>query len=99
MNILSFDFGIIDGDIISIYNNGKLIVNRYTLNEKFRVFKIPLIIGFNRIDIVAEDEGELRPNTGHFSVFDDNKQTVISDRWRLAAGAKVTALVIRDKKE
>ena len=99
MNVLCYDFGLVDGDIISIYNNGKLLISRYTLNSKFRVFKIPLVVGFNKIEIIAEDEGEFRPNTGHFSIFDDNKQAVISDMWQLAAGAKVTALVIREKKQ
>lgn len=99
INILCYDFGLVDGDIISIYKNGKLIIDRHVLNKEMKVFKIPLTIGFNRIDIVAKDEGQLRPNTGHFSVFDNKDNTVISDFWNLAKGAKVTALIIRDKKQ
>ncbi len=97
INIMSSDFGSIDGDVISIYKNGKLIIDRYTLDSKLRTFKIPLSIGFNRIDIIADDEGSLRPNTGHFKIYDDFKHTFKSDLWFLAKGAKVTAMIIRDK--
>jgi len=97
INIMSSDFGSIDGDVISIYKNGKLIIDRYTLDSNLRTFKIPLSIGFNRIDIVADDEGSLRPNTGHFKIYDDLKNTFKSDLWFLAKGAKVTAMIIRDK--
>ncbi len=97
INIMSSDFGTVDGDVISIYKNGKLIIDRYTLNSRSKTFKIPLSIGFNRIDIIAIDEGELRPNTGHFIIYDDFKHTFKSDLWFLAKGAKVTAMIIRDK--
>mgnify|MGYP000325725269 CR=1 FL=1 len=97
INITSSDFGTIDGDVVSIYKNGKLIIDRYILNSKLKTFKIPLSIGFNRIDIVADDEGTLRPNTGHFIIYDDFKHTFKSDLWFLAKGAKVTAMIIRDK--
>lgn len=99
INILCYDFGLIDGDVVSIYRNGELLISRYTLDRSYKIFKIPLKVGFNRIDIVADDEGIYRPNTGHFSVFDDSKETVISDFWQLAKGAKVTAMIIRDKKK
>lgn len=97
INIVSSDFGSIDGDVISIYKNGKLIIDRYTLNSRLKTFKIPLSIGFNRIDIIADDEGSLRPNTGRFRIYDDFKNTFKSDFWFLAKGAKVTAMIIRDK--
>ncbi len=97
INILSYDFGAIDGDIITIYINGIPVITEYTLDNTFKVFKIPLAIGFNRIDIVAVDEGEFRPNTGRFNIFDDFNATVSSDYWSLAKGAKVTAMIIREK--
>ncbi|NVK52812.1 MAG: hypothetical protein HWD85_07735 [Flavobacteriaceae bacterium] len=97
INILCYDFGIVDGDVVTIYKNGVAIVKNYVLDSKYRVFKIPLTIGFNRIDIVAVHEGRLRPNTANFSVYDDKNKVVTSDFWHLAKGAKVTAMIIRDK--
>lgn len=97
INILSSDFGTVDGDVVSIYLNGVLIVNKYTLTGRPKNFNIPLKEGFNKIEIVATDEGRLRPNTGNFKIFDDLKQTFISDLWFLAKGAKVIAMIIKEK--
>lgn len=97
INILSSDFGFIDGDVISIHKNGVLIVDNYILTAKIKTFKIPLTEGFNKIEITAMDEGEFRPNTGHFVIYDDLKQTFISDLWYLAKGAKVYAMIIKEK--
>ncbi|MBL4644213.1 MAG: hypothetical protein JKY44_11560 [Flavobacteriaceae bacterium] len=97
INILSSDFGFIDGDVISIHKNGVLIVDNYILTAKIKIFKIPLTEGFNKIEITAMDEGEFRPNTGHFVIYDDLKQTFISDLWYLAKGAKVYAMIIKEK--
>ena len=97
INILSSDFGTVDGDVVSIYLNGNLIVDRYTLEGRPKNFSIPLKEGFNKIEIVATDEGRLRPNTGNFKIYDDLKQTFISDLWFLAKGAKVIAMVIKEK--
>jgi hypothetical protein len=96
INIKSSDFGTVDGDIVSIYINDKLIVDKYVLKAQVKNFKIPLSKGFNKIEIVAIDEGNLRPNTGNFVLFDDLKQTFISDLWYLAKGAKVYAMIIRE---
>ena len=95
--ITSFDFGMYDGDIISITINNKKIIDRYTLTHQKKTFVIPINEGFNRLEILAEDEGQLRPNTGAFTVIDDFNQIVISDLWSLAKGAKVIALVYRKK--
>ena len=51
----------------------------------------------NRLEIIAEEEGSLRPNTGAFKVIDDANRIVIDDLWSLAKGAKVIAIVYREK--
>ena len=94
--VRSSDFGQIDGDVVSIYKNGNIIVDSYMLTATVKTFKIRLTKGFNNIEIIATDEGKLRPNTGHFILFDDLKQTFISDLWHLAKGAKVYAMIIRE---
>lgn len=95
--VSSFDFGMFDGDIVSISINGKKIVNRFTLTHQKKDFLIPLDFGFNRLEIIAEEEGSLRPNTGAFKVIDDANRIVIDDLWSLAKGAKVIAIVYREK--
>ncbi len=97
INIKSLDYGMYDGDVVSIYKNGILMVDNYTLKSHTKTFKIPLDIGFNQIEILAIDEGKYRPNTGSFTFYDDFGDVVKSDYWALAKGAKVKALIIRNK--
>lgn len=100
LNIFAFDYGYyIDGDVISIYVNGDLVVENYTLGLKLKKFTIPLEIGFNKIEIVATHEGKYSPNTGSFTFLDDFDAKVSSDNWALAKGAKVIAMVIREEEE
>ncbi|REH43943.1 hypothetical protein C7448_11250 [Tenacibaculum gallaicum] len=99
ININAIDFGQVDGDIITVFNNGVPIIKNYYLKHSLKKFKIPLELGFNKIEILAVDEGSLRPNTGAFTIYDDFDEVVISDLWQLARGAKVIALVIREKEQ
>jgi hypothetical protein len=60
-----FDNGEIDSDIVSVYYNGKLIVNHLTLNETAITFTIEAS-GADRhheFILIAENEGSIPPNT------------------------------------
>lgn len=98
INLFAFDFGKIDGDVITILKNNKPIFENISLLEsgKLDIINIPLDLGFNKIEILAVNEGKLRPNTGAFTLFDDFKEEVFSDTWALAKGAKVIAHIIRE---
>lgn len=97
MYLYTFDFGQYDGDKISVLNNGKVIRENILLLPRTQInqITIPLVIGFNVIEILAIDEGRLRPNTGAFNLQDEKGEEVFSDTWGLAKGAKVIAHVIR----
>ncbi|CAL2084496.1 hypothetical protein [Tenacibaculum sp. 190524A02b] len=99
IHINAIDFGRIDGDVISIYKNGIPVFENYTLKRDLKNFSIPLSLGFNKIEIIAINEGDLRPNTGAFTIYDDYKDIVSSDMWNLAKGAKVIAMIIREKEK
>lgn len=96
----AFDFGRIDGDQVTVLKNGKPFIIKFTLfsRQKTKTIVIPLDEGFNLIEILAIDEGNYRPNTGAFTLFDDKHKEVFSDLWALAKGAKVIAHIIREKK-
>lgn len=96
INIICYDHGIQDGDKINVILNNKIVLQDYTLKNNAEVFTFPLIKGFNTLEIKAIHEGDYRPNTGGFKVFDDNRKTVISNNWGLAKGARVLALIIRE---
>lgn len=58
------DNGIVDGDTISIFYNGQLIVPKLGLKEKPHIIRIPLFPGYpNRLVIYAESLGVYPPNT------------------------------------
>ena len=58
------DNGIVDGDTISIFYNGQLIVQKLGLKEKPFIIKIPIFQGYpNRLVIYAESLGTFPPNT------------------------------------
>lgn len=96
----AFDFGRIDGDQVTVLKNGKPYIAKFTLfnRQKTKTIVIPLDEGFNLIEIVAIHEGNYRPNTGAFTLFDDENNEVFSDLWALAKGAKVIGHIIREKK-
>lgn len=98
MIVAHYDFGVFDGDKVSISVNGKRIHNNLLLTPQVKGIKIPLELGINKIEITALNEGRLSPNTGGFSIYDNKNQTVKEGEWILAEGAKVIAIVVRDEK-
>lgn len=97
--ISSYDFGRFDGDKVQISVNGKVQIASMMLLHKIKTVKIPLEEGINKIEVLAINEGDLSPNTGFFAFVDQNKQVIKKDQWMLAKGAKVIAVVVRDKQE
>lgn len=64
VEIRFMDNGIIDGDTISVFYNGQLIVPKLSLKEKPYIVKLPLFPDYpNRLVIHAESLGEFPPNT------------------------------------
>jgi hypothetical protein len=64
VEIRFMDNGIIDGDTISVFYNGQLIVPGLSLKEKPYIVKLPLYPDYpNRLVIHAESLGEFPPNT------------------------------------
>jgi hypothetical protein len=58
------DNGIVDGDTISVFYNGQLIIPKLGLKEKPYIIKIPLFPDYpNRLLIYAESLGGYPPNT------------------------------------
>ena len=77
--------------------NDKEVIPRVLLLERFKTFSIDLIVGFNKIDFVALNQGESGPNTAEVRVFDDEGKLVGSNRWNLATGVKATYIIVKEK--
>jgi hypothetical protein len=69
------DNGIVDGDTISVYYNGQLIVPKLCLKENPYIIKIPLYPGYpNRLVIYAESLGSFPPNTAYVRILYGKKE-------------------------
>lgn len=69
------DNGIVDGDTISLYYNGQLIVQKLGLKEKPFIIKVPIYPGYpNRLVIYAESMGTFPPNTAYVRILYGKKE-------------------------
>ena len=86
-----------DGDLIRIMLNDKEVIPRILLTERFKSVSVDLIMGFNKIDFVALNQGTSGPNTAEVRVFDDEGKLVGANRWNLATGVKATYIIVKEK--
>lgn len=62
------DYASIDGDIVTIYLNGNVVISRLTLTGSYQYFTITVNPGQNVLAVYAENEGSDSPNTCEVSV-------------------------------
>jgi hypothetical protein len=91
------DFGVIDGDLVAIYSNDKIIANQILLDGNFKQVKVNLVSGFNKLDFVALNLGDLGGNTAEIQVYDAQGNLIASDYWYdLAAGFKASIVATKE---
>lgn len=91
-----YDDGDIDGDIVSVYYNGKVVLSNKKLTDK------PITLNLtadndkteNELLIYAENEGDIPPNTALMVVSDGNTRTEV----RITSDAKKNGVVLFTKK-
>jgi hypothetical protein len=91
-----YDDGDIDGDIVSVYYNGKNILSNKKLTEKPLSFNLSADPDKteNELVIYAENEGSIAPNTALMIVTEGNTRTEV----RITADAKKNGVVLFTKK-
>jgi hypothetical protein len=89
------DFQAVDGDMIRVWIDGKVVIDRIVLEGIEKRIYIGLIMGINFIQIEAINEGEFSPNTGEFALIDEEKYTLTAGEWGLSTGFKATFNVER----
>ncbi len=77
--------------------NDKVVISRILLQEHFIALSLNLIVGFNKIDFIALNQGSSGPNTAEVRVFDDQGNLIGSNRWNLATGVKATYIIVKEK--
>ena len=91
------DFGAIDGDLVKVSSNDRIIQPQLFLDSNFKQVKIVLDKGFNKLDFEALNIGSLGGNTAEIQVFDDKGILITNDYWdNLAAGFKASILVTKE---
>lgn len=90
------DFGAIDGDLISVLVNDKIVYSSIFLDGSFQEIELPLVVGFNKIDFLALNEGQSSPNTAEFKVYDDQGILISSNQWNLATGFRATIILVKE---
>lgn len=92
------DYIAIDGDLINVYLNGKILRSELYLGSNFGELKIPLALGFNVIELVVVSTGTSGGNTAEIHFIDDVNKSVTSEYWdNLALGVRIKTTVIREK--
>ena len=89
------DYGLIDGDRVSVYVNDVVVNSEILLSEEFRSLELILKTGFNKIEIVALNQGTSGPNTAEFQVYDDQQKLISENQWNLATGFKATLIIVK----
>lgn len=91
-----YDDGDIDGDIISVYYNGKAILSDKKLTDK--PITLNLVADVDKIEnellIYAENEGDIPPNTALMVVTEGSTRTEV----RITSDAKKNGVVLFTKK-
>jgi len=90
------DHEFVDGDRVSVSINDKVIHPNIYLQGDFQGFYFDLEKGFNKIDIVALNQGSSGPNTAQFVMYDDNRQVISTNIWNLATGVTATVIIVKD---
>lgn len=96
VKVLCRDHQAVDGDRVSIILNDKVVEGNIFLDAEFSVFYIELAPGFNNLEFVALNQGTSGPNTAQFAVLDEFDNTIMSNIWNLATGAKATMSIFRE---
>lgn len=91
------DFGAIDGDLVKVSANDKVISSQILLDSNFKQVKITLENGFNKLDFEALNIGTLGGNTAEIQVYDDKGALITNDYWNnLAAGFRASIIVTKE---
>ena len=86
-----------DGDRVQVLMNDRVILANALLESSYKSIQIDLKIGFNKIEIIALNQGTSGPNTAEFQVYDDKGELISSNQWELATGFKGTIILSKDK--
>jgi hypothetical protein len=90
------DFGLVDGDLIRVLVNDKIVIYEIYLEGNFQQLDIKLEKGINKIDFEALNQGSSGPNTAEFKIYDEKETLISENQWNLGKGFKATILIVKE---
>lgn len=85
-----------DGDVVRIWLNDKIAVQAVLLDVDFKEIYLDLNEGINKIEIEALNQGESGPNTAQFTIYDEKKGMITTNKWNLTTGVKAKLVILKD---
>lgn len=85
-----------DGDVVRIWLNDRVAVDAVLLDVEYKEIFLDLSEGINKIEIEALNQGESGPNTAQFTIYDEKKGMVTTNKWNLTTGVKAKLIVLKD---
>jgi hypothetical protein len=90
------DHGLVDGDLIKILVNDKIVVYEIYLEGNYNQIDLRLEKGFNKLEFEAINQGTQGPNTAQFMIYDDKGGLISSNQWNLATGFRASVILIKE---
>jgi hypothetical protein len=87
-----WDSGKEDGDIVTIYHNEKVILNKYKITNSKKVFEVEINEGLNTFKIIALNEGEIAPNTVNIEIKDNERVFELMSNLKAGESSKITII-------
>lgn len=91
IRLVLYDDGEIDGDTVTVFDNGKMIVSRLRLSTKPFEILIPIdkMRNFHTIELMANNLGSIPPNTAYMQIYTDSKMYELRVSTDLSVNARV----------
>jgi len=77
LRIKVWDNGIVDGDILTLFLNGKILFDKHRVTKKKRGINVKLEEKTNLLVLHADDLGDIKPNTVGVSIDDGIKEQIL----------------------
>lgn len=84
-----------DGDVVRIWLNDRIVVDAILLDVDFKEVFLDLNEGINKIEIEALNQGESGPNTAQFTIYDEKKGMITTNKWNLTTGVKAKLIILK----
>lgn len=99
MKVEIWDYGIEDGDVISIEQNNKIVLDNFLVTRRKKTVTFNLIDGKNEFKIITKDTGKLKTNTTKLKFYDYRREYEVLANLEKDKPATINVVRIKVKKK